>query len=81
LAITPNASITVTDRKDNSKKVNIWKIFENKEDDEGNPIKKLNPGYAFLAVDGSKELVRIQYHQWDNVLKPKSYFLPQPKQQ
>jgi hypothetical protein len=71
----PNATIEVTDDTKSKKKVNIWKIIDNVETDEG-IIKKLNPGYAFLSINGSKELVRIQYHQWDNVLKPKRYFLP-----
>lgn len=80
LNTTPNSTITVTNKDNAIKKVNIWKIFDTVETDEG-LVKKLNPGYAFLCVDGSKELVRIQYHQWDNVLKPKSYFLPKTKKQ
>lgn len=76
LTLPPNVSIEVTDNTDSKKKVNIWKIFDNIETDEGTWIKKLNPGYAFLSINGSKELVRVQYHQWDNVLKPKHYFLP-----
>lgn len=75
---TPNSIIKVTNIDDVSKSVNIWKIFDNIETDEG-IVKKLNPGYAFLCIEGSKELLRVQYHQWDNVLKPKSYFLPKIK--
>lgn len=76
LTLKPNITIEVTDKENTKKKVNIWKIFENVEMDSGEIIKKLNPGFAFLSINGSKELVRVQYHQWDNVLKPKSYFLP-----
>lgn len=72
----PNLTIEVTDKVNSKKKVNIWKIFNDEKTDDGTIIKKLNPGYAFLSINGSKELVRVQYHQWDNVLKPKSYFLP-----
>ena len=75
LNIQPNISIEVTDNTNSKKKVNIWKIFDEIETDEG-LVKKMNPGYAFLSINGSKELVRVQYHQWDNVLKPKHYFLP-----
>ncbi|MCT4580801.1 MAG: hypothetical protein N4A35_05225 [Flavobacteriales bacterium] len=74
----PNVTIAVTDKDNATQKVNIWKIFDTIETAEG-PQKKLNIGYAFLAVDGSKELVRVQYYQWDNVLKPKSYFIPKAK--
>jgi hypothetical protein len=76
LSIKPNITIEVTDDAGSKKKVNVWKIFDQVETNEGELIKKLNPGYAFLSINGSKELVRVQYHQWDNVLKPKSYFLP-----
>ncbi len=75
LNVKPNASIAVTTHNNATKKVNIWKIYDTIETDEG-VSKKLNPGYAFLAIENSKELVRVQYYQWDNVLKPKSYFLP-----
>ena len=76
LAQKPNVTIEVTDKENSKKKVSIWKIFEETEMEVGEIIQKLNPGYAFLSINGSKELVRVQYHQWDNVLKPKSYFLP-----
>lgn len=78
LNTTPHSTITVTSNDNVDRKVNIWKIFDKVETDEG-ITKKINPGYAFLCVEGSKELTRIQYHQWDNVLKPKSYFLPKTK--
>ncbi len=79
LSVKPNITIEVTDHTETKKKVNVWKIFDQVETNEGELIKKLNPGYAFLSINGSKELVRVQYHQWDNVLKPKSYFIPRNK--
>lgn len=75
-SIKPHITIEVTNKNNNIKKVNIWKIFENINNEDSSVTKKINPGYAFLKIEGGKELFRIQYYQWDNVLKPKSYFLP-----
>lgn len=79
LSLTPNLTIDVTDNSGAKKGVKIWKIMDKIETEDG-ISEKLNASYAYLVINDSKELVRIQYYQWDNVLKPKSYFLPKPKQ-
>ena len=76
LAVPPNLTIEVTDDKGTKKKVNVWKIFDEEVSEEGVVTREQNTGYAFLSINGSSELVRVQFHQWDNVLKPKSYFTP-----
>ncbi len=75
LQIKPNFVFKVTDKHGDTKQVDIWKIFDDYDNEKGEIVKKLNPGYAFASINGSKELVRLQYYQWDNVLKPKDYFL------
>ena len=71
--IKPTLTFKVTDKNESTKTVDIWKIMELHE---GDSTKTLNPNYAFASVNKSKELVRVQYYQWDNVLKPLRYFLP-----
>jgi len=74
--VQPTITFKVTDNNNSTKTVDVWKIMELHE---GDSIKTLNPNYAFASVNKSKELVRIQYYQWDNVLKPLSYFLPRKR--
>ena len=78
MQITPNFTFEVTDKNNETKTVDIWKILKTIETDNGIE-KKLDVNYAFASINKSKELVRLQYYQWDNVLKPLYYFLPRQK--
>lgn len=71
--ITPDLTFKVTDKNNSTKTVDIWKIMEVPP---GDSIKKLNVNYVIASINKSKDLVRLQYYQWDNVLKPLGYFLP-----
>jgi hypothetical protein len=75
LQVTPNFSFTVTETNGNSKNVRVWKI---KKDPDEIALDQVNydTGRAYASINGSKDLVKIQFFTWDVLFKPLSYFLP-----
>lgn len=72
LSLTPIFTLTVTDVMGNKTEARIWDNFN--EDDNGGIA--VDIGRALCSINGSKELVKVQYYSWDVLMKPKSYFLP-----
>lgn len=71
----PNFSFTVTENNGDSKNVRIWKIQKSNDEIGLNEI-QYDTGRAYASVDGSEDLVKIQFFTWDVLFKPISYFLP-----
>jgi hypothetical protein len=73
LSVSPIYTLTVTDVMGNKTEARIW--------DNYNPTESggiaLDIGRALCSVNGSDELVKVQYYSWDVLMKPKSFFLPQ----
>lgn len=75
LNVSPNFSFTVTEKNGNTKNVKIWKI---KKVSDGIGLEEMNfdTGRAYASIDGSQDLVKIQFFTWDVLFKPIGYFLP-----
>lgn len=72
LALTPIFTLTVTDVNGKKTEARVWDNYN--ETEEGSIA--VDIGRALCSVNGSKELVKVQYYTWDVLMKPKSYFLP-----
>ena len=75
LALQPHYSFTVTEKSGNSKNVKIWKIKKETEEIGLDQI-NFDTGRAYASINGSKDLVKVQFFTWDVLLKPLSYFMP-----
>ncbi|CAG5084851.1 hypothetical protein [Parvicella tangerina] len=72
LSLTPIFTLTVTDKKGEKTEARIWDNFN--ETESGGLA--MDIGRALCSVNGSNQLVKVQYYSWDVLMKPKSYFLP-----
>ena len=79
----PIYEFKVTDTKGKTKTAKLWPMAGEETTMEGTPFaeKGYDTERAFCSIDGSKELVRIQFHSWDLLCKPIWYYLPIPKDQ
>lgn len=72
LNVSPIFTLTVTDIHGEKTEARIW--------DNYNPTESggiaIDIGRALCSVNGSTELVKVQFYSWDVLMKPKSYFLP-----
>ncbi len=75
LKVTPNFSFTVTQTNGESRNVRIWKIKKASEEIGLDEV-HYDTGRAYASVDGSEDLVKIQFFTWDVLFKPLSYFIP-----
>ncbi len=68
-------NFTVTDINGKEKNVRLWKI---KQESTGFELEEsmFDTGRALVSVDGSKDIVRVQFYTWDVLLKPLNYYLP-----
>lgn len=77
----PIYQFKVTDKKGGVRTAKLWPMAGEESTMEGTPFAE--QGYdterAWCSIDGSKELVRIQFHSWDLLCKPIWYYLPLPK--
>ncbi len=75
LKATPNFKFTVTEHSGVSKNVRIWKIKKDINQVGLNEM-QFDTGRAFASIDGSSDIVKIQFFTWDVLFKPISYFMP-----
>lgn len=68
LSIAPDYYFELHDNKDVSKIINLWKIKD--ENSETGWDKE----YGVININHSKELLRVQFFNWDILFKPLSYF-------
>jgi hypothetical protein len=78
MASPPVHQFKVTDQKGEHKTVVLWPLPDTDLLFEETPFneKGYNTDRAWASINGSKELVKIQYHSWDLLLKPLWYYLP-----
>ncbi len=72
LAQPPLFTLTVTDANGEQTEARVWDNY-NTTETGGLAI---DIGRGLCSVNGSDELVKVQYYSWDVLMKPKSYFLP-----
>lgn len=72
LSTTPIFTLSVTDFKGEKTEARIWNNF-NQTESQG---LEQDIGRALCSINGSNQLVKVQYYSWDVLMKPKSYFLP-----
>ena len=68
LSISPDYYFELRDNKEITKIINLWKIKD--ENSETGWDKE----YGVININNSKELLRIQFFNWDILFKPLSYF-------
>jgi hypothetical protein len=68
LAIAPDYYFELHDNKNVTKIVNLWKIKD------GNSETGWDKEYGVININHSKELLRVQFFNWDILFKPLSYF-------
>lgn len=75
MAQNPHYEISVTDVNDIKKEVRIWKMRlpEIRVKNENGDI-EWNPERAWCSINGSEELVKVQFYSWDVLLKPLSFY-------
>lgn len=68
-------NFTVTDVDGKQKNVRLWKI---KEQETGFDLAEAtyDTGRGLASINGSKEIVKVQFYTWDVLMKPLSYYLP-----
>ena len=71
----PQYIFNVTERNGNKKIVKLWKIKKEQES-VGLDQMQFDTGRAYASINGSKELVKVQFFTWDVLFKPLSYFRP-----
>lgn len=72
MALSPLYTLTVTDINGKKTEARVW---DNYNTTESNGM-AVDIGRGLCSINGSKELVKVQYYSWDVLMKPKSYFLP-----
>lgn len=81
LASKPIYLFKVTDVKGVTKTAKLFPMAGEEMAIQGTPFEE--KGYdterAWCSIDGSKELVKVQFHTWDLLCKPIWYYLPIPK--
>lgn len=68
LAISPDYYFELKDKTNNIKIINFWKIKD------ANSETGWDKEYAVININNEKDLLRVQYFNWDVLLKPLSYF-------
>lgn len=69
---TPLFTLSVTDTKGIKTEARVWDNY-NQTETGGLAI---DIGRGLCSVNGSKELVKVQYYTWDVLMRPLSFFLP-----
>lgn len=76
-SLIPDYVLKVTDGAGATKEVKVWKKkLANPEINEMGIKLEYDISTAVAQIPGSAELVSIQYHTWDKLFKPLSYYLP-----
>ena len=75
LKVNPHFVFEVTEKNGNKKTVRLWKIKKNQDGIGLNEI-QFDTGRAYISINGSKDLVKVQFFTWDVLFKPLSYFRP-----
>ena len=71
----PTYSIELTDLKGKTTLSELWKIkYATSITTSIGNVLEYNPDYGFLRLNKGKELLRIQYQNWDLLFKPLSFF-------
>ena len=68
LAISPDYYFELKDKRNKTKIINFWKIRDD------NSETGWDKEYAVININNEKDLLRVQYFNWDVLLKPLSYF-------
>ncbi len=71
----PHSEITVTDINNEKKHVKMWKIkMPEGFTDNNHRLVEWDPEYAWIQINDSEELFKIQFFSWDVLFKPRAYF-------